>query len=52
MLTETFHSIATAARTVLKNWQSMLLLAIVYAALLAVLYFFMALEKRALSRWS
>ena len=52
MLTETFRSISTAVRKLLKSWQSMLLLAIVYAALLAALYFFMAIEKRALPRWS
>lgn len=45
MLTDTFQSIATAARKVLKNWQSMLLLAIVYAALLAALYFFTAIKE-------
>ncbi|HVQ37709.1 MAG TPA: hypothetical protein VMS31_09255, partial [Pyrinomonadaceae bacterium] len=45
MLNETFQSIAAAARSVLKNWQSMLLIAIVYAALLAVLYFFVAIRE-------
>jgi len=45
MLTDTFHSIATAARKVLKNWKSMVLIAIVYAALLAALYFFMAVRE-------
>lgn len=45
MLTETFQSIAVAARTVLRSWQSMLLIAIVYAALLAVLYFFVVIRE-------
>jgi len=45
MLTETFQAIAVAARTVFKNWQSTLLIAIVYAALLAVLYFFVIIRE-------
>lgn len=45
MLTETFQSIAVAARTVFRNWQSMLLIAIVYAALLAVLYSFVIIRE-------
>ena len=45
MLTETFQSIAAAARTVFRNWQSTLLMAIVYAALLAVLYFFVVVRE-------
>jgi hypothetical protein len=45
MLKETFQSIATAARTVLKNWKSTLLIAIVYASLLAVLYFFVVIRE-------
>ena len=45
MLSETFQSIALAARTVLKNWKSTLLIAIVYAALLAVLYFFVVIRE-------
>ena len=49
MLTETFHSIATAARTVLKSWRSMLLIAIVYAAFLGVLYSFIAVREASLS---
>ena len=39
MLTETFRSIAQAARAVFRNWKAMLLIAIVYAALLAVALF-------------
>lgn len=45
MLSETFQSIAVAARSVLKQWQSTLLIAIVYAALLAVLYFFVVIRE-------
>jgi hypothetical protein len=45
MLKEIFHSIAVAARTVLKNWKSTLLIAIVYASLLAVLYFFVVIRE-------
>jgi hypothetical protein len=45
MLTETFHSIVTAARKVFANWRTMLLLAFVYAALLATLYFFVAVRE-------
>lgn len=45
MLTETFHSIVTAARKVFTNWRAMLLLAIVYASLLAALYFFLAVRE-------
>ena len=50
MLTETFRSISTAVRKVLKNWQSMLLLAIVYAVLLAALYFFMAIREASITQ--
>ena len=45
MLTETFQSIAVAARTVVRNWRSMLLIALVYASLLAVLYFFVIIRE-------
>ncbi len=45
MLTETFHSIIHAARKVFSNWRAMLLLTIVYASLLAVLYFFVAVRE-------
>ncbi|MEK6282729.1 MAG: hypothetical protein AABN95_20410 [Acidobacteriota bacterium] len=50
MLTETFHSIAMAARTVLKNWRAMLLIAIVYAALLGALYFFIAVREASIAQ--
>ena len=45
MLTETLHSLATAARNLLRNWPSMLLIAVVYASLLAVLYFFVIIRE-------
>lgn len=45
MLTETFQSIATAARSLFRNWSSTLLIAIVYASLLAVLYFFVVIRE-------
>ncbi len=45
MIRETFQSIATAARRVLASWPSMALLAIIYAALLASLYFFLAVRE-------
>lgn len=50
MLTDTFHSITTAIRKVVQNWQSMVLLAIVYAALLAALYFFMAIREASVAQ--
>jgi hypothetical protein len=48
MLTEIFQSIAVAARTVIRNWPATLLIAIVYAALLAVLYFFVVIREATL----
>jgi hypothetical protein len=50
MLTETFHSIVAAARKVLTNWRAMLLLAIVYASLLAALYFFVAIREASIGQ--
>lgn len=50
MLTETFNSIATAARTVLKSWRSMLLIAIVYAAFLGALYSFIAVREASVAQ--
>lgn len=52
MLTETFHSIAAAARNVFINWRTMLLVAIVYASLLAVLYFFVAVREASIAQVS
>jgi hypothetical protein len=48
MLTETFHSIVTAARNVFRNWPSMLLMAAVYASLLVLLYFFVSIREATL----
>ncbi len=45
MLTETFRTLAAATRNTLRNWPTMLLVAIVYAALLAVLYFFVIVRE-------
>jgi hypothetical protein len=50
MLTETFHSIVTATRKVFTNWRAMLLLAIVYAALLVALYFFVAVREASIGQ--
>jgi hypothetical protein len=50
MLTETFQSMALATRNVFRNWQSMLLIAVVYAALLAALYFFVAVREASIAQ--
>lgn len=50
MLTETFHSIINAAGKVFRNWRAMLLLAVVYASLLATLYFFLAVREASLAQ--
>ena len=50
MLTETFSSIATAARRVFGNWQALLLVAIVYVALLVTLYFFVAVREASIAQ--
>ncbi len=50
MLSETFHAIAAAARKVFINWRTTLLLAIVYASLLAALYFFVAVREASLGQ--
>jgi hypothetical protein len=50
MLTETLNSIITAARKVFTNWRAMLLLAIVYASLLAALYFFVAVREASIGQ--
>ena len=52
MLTETFSSIATAARRVFANWQALLLVAIVYVALLVTLYFFVAVREASIAQVS
>ena len=48
MLTETIHSIATASRNVFRNWRTLLLIAAVYACLLAALYLFMIIREASL----
>ena len=50
MLTETYQSIVTAARNVFRNWQSMLLIAAVYASLLALLYLFVSIKEATLAQ--
>jgi len=50
MLTETFHSLVTAARNVFRNWQSTLLIAAVYASLLALLYLFVSIKEATLAQ--
>jgi hypothetical protein len=45
MLTESFQTIVAAARQSLKNWRSMILLAALYASLLATLYFFVTVRE-------
>ena len=48
MLSETFRSIITAARNVFRNWQSLLLMAAVYASLLALVYWFVSIREATL----
>lgn len=50
MLTETFHSLVTATRNVFRNWQSMLLIAAVYASILALLYLFVSIREATLTQ--
>jgi hypothetical protein len=50
MLTETFHSIANATRTVFRSWRPMLLIAIVYAVLLASIYSFIAIKEASVAQ--
>jgi hypothetical protein len=50
MLTDTFHSIAVAARKVFRNWHSMLLLAVVYGLLLGALYLFVIIREASLAQ--
>jgi hypothetical protein len=50
MLTETFRSMAVAARNVFRDWQSLLLIAAVYASLLAALYFFVAVREASIGQ--
>ncbi|MEP6742444.1 MAG: hypothetical protein ABJB61_08085 [bacterium] len=50
MLTETFSSITTAVRKVFANWTALVLVAIVYVALLATLYFFVAVREASVAQ--
>jgi hypothetical protein len=50
MLTETFHSITSAARSVLASWKTMLLIGAVYALLLALLYLFVSIKEATLAQ--
>jgi hypothetical protein len=50
MLTETFQSLGTAARKVIRDWRSMALLAIVYASFLGALYFFLLVREASLGQ--
>jgi hypothetical protein len=45
MLTETFQSIVAATRNVFSNWRPMLLVALIYASLLAALYTFVVVKE-------
>jgi len=45
MLTESFQSIATATRQLLRNWRVMILVAGLYAALIATLYLFVTIRE-------
>jgi len=45
MLSQTFQSIAQATRTVFRSWKPLLLTAVVYAALLAAIYSFLAVRE-------
>jgi hypothetical protein len=50
MLTETFSSILVAMRRVFANWPALLLVAIVYVALLATLYFLVAVREASIAQ--
>src|SRR6266508_197383 len=50
MLAETFQSIATATRQLLRNWASLLMVSAIYAALLATLYFFLAVKEASVAQ--
>ena len=45
MLTESFQSIATATRQLLRNWSVMIVLAGLYASLIAALYLFATIRE-------
>ena len=50
MLTETFHSLVAATRNVFRSWQATLLIAAVYASLLALLYLFVSIREATLAQ--
>ncbi len=50
MLTDTFRSITSATRNVFRSWRSMLLIGAVYATLLALLYFFVAIKEATIAQ--
>lgn len=50
MLTEIFSSLALALRRVLAGWRALLLQAAVYAALLATIYFFVAVREASVAQ--
>jgi hypothetical protein len=50
MLTEILQSIVAAVRSVFKNWRPMLLIAIVYAALLALVYSLIAVREASVTQ--
>ena len=50
MLTETFRALVTATKRVFSNWQSLLLVALVYAALLGLLYLFVSIREATLAQ--
>ncbi len=50
MLTDTIRSITNATRNVVRSWRSMLLISAVYASLLALLYFFVAIKEATIAQ--
>jgi len=50
MLTDTIRSITHATRNVFRSWRSMLLISAVYALLLALLYFFVAIKEATIAQ--
>ena len=50
MLTDTFRTITSATRKVFRSWRSMLLIGAVYALLLALLYFFVAIKEATIAQ--
>jgi hypothetical protein len=50
MLTESFQSIATAVRQVRRNWRAMIVLAALYASLIAALYVFVTIREASMGQ--